>query len=79
MITISDHAREAMERHGIGEEELHAALEHGARIITDAIDGEIRYGNELPQKECTIVVIYTYREDEIRVITCYTLRRKREP
>lgn len=77
MITFSDHARAAMAEHGITDEEAHATLEYGTRTMWEVVDGERRYGNELLTKERIIVVIYTYRNDTLRVITCYEKRRKR--
>lgn len=79
MITFSEHVRIAMEKHGISEEEVREVLEHGTCIIREIVDGERRYGNELLKKGRIIIVIYTYRDDATRIITCYGKRRKQWP
>lgn len=74
---ISDHAREEMEQAGITADEVRQCLEHGTAIINDFVRGEPRYGKQLDAKEKTIVVIYTLRDNEERVITAYPLQRKK--
>lgn len=78
MIDISEHARNEMEDDGITEDEVKACLEHGELEIKQIVNGEMRYGKKLALKDKTIMVIYTYRKDIQRVITCYTIRRKKQ-
>jgi len=66
-----------MEDDGISEEEIKACLEHGQLEIKQLVNGEPRYGKRLVCKDKTMMVIYTDREDVIRVITTYLIRRKK--
>ncbi|MEK6921692.1 MAG: DUF4258 domain-containing protein [Nanoarchaeota archaeon] len=75
---ISDHAKEEMEASGITEEEVKACLENGELEIKQIVDGETRYGNKIMLKDKTIIVIYTYRGEEKRIITAYPVWRKKK-
>ena len=77
MIHLSEHARKAMADDEIAEEDIRACLEHGELEIKQLIKGELRWGRKLSLKEKTIMVIYTEKESIKRVITCYTIRRKK--
>jgi len=77
MIDISDHAKAAMGEDGISEEEIKECLEHGELEIKQLVNGEIRYGKKLEVKDKIIMVIYTHRKEIQRVITCYTIKRKK--
>lgn len=77
MIVFSDHAKKEMVASGIREEEARECVEHGEREIKQIVNGETRYGNKLVLKDKTIMVIYTYRGEETRVITCYPVWRKK--
>lgn len=77
MIEISEHAREEMEDDGITEDEVEECLEHGELEIKQIVKGEMRYGKKRELKDKTIIMIYTYKEGIQRVITGYTVRRKR--
>lgn len=74
---ITWHAREAMDHYGISEEEVGLCLELGSLEVKQVVNQEMRYGNKLVTKEKTLMVIYTYRENKVRVITCYLIRRKK--
>jgi len=74
---LSDHAKEEMQASGITEDEVNVCLEHGELEIKQVVDGETRYGNKIVFKEKTIIVIYTYAGEEKRVITCYSIWRKK--
>lgn len=74
---LSDHAKEEMQHSNISEEEVRQCLEYGELIIKQLINNEKRYGKEINLKERTIVVIYTYVNDEERVITTYPIKRKK--
>ena len=76
MIT-TEHARAAMEEHGISEEEIKACIDHGELIIKQFIKGEQRYGKEIWLKNIKLVVIFTYEKEDIKIITCYPVRRKK--
>ncbi len=76
MIT-SDHARDEMDKAGISEQEVRDCLEHGELEINQIVAGETRYGKKLELKDKTIMVIYTIRNQEERIITAYTIRRKK--
>lgn len=76
MIEISDHAKEEMVASGISVNEIKACLEHGEREIKQIVDGETRYGNKFVSKDKTIIVIYAYRGETVRIITCYLIWRK---
>lgn len=75
---ISDHARNEMEQSRISEEEVHQCLKHGELEIREIVKGEIRYGKKLILKDKTIIVIYTLRKEEQRIITAYIVRRKKK-
>lgn len=75
---ISEHAKEEMEVSGITEEEVKACLESGELEIKQIVDAETRYGNKMTFKDKTIIVIYTYRGEEKRVITAYPIWRKKK-
>ena len=74
---ISDHAHDEMMQAGIGEQEVRECLEHGELEIKQIVAGETRYGKKMEFKEKTVMVIYTLRGDEERVITAYVIRRKK--
>jgi len=74
---ISDHAHEEMQNSGITEDEVRQCLDHGDLEITQFIKCEKRYGKKLNLKNKTIMVIYTFVRNEERVITAYTIRRKK--
>ncbi|MBI2558103.1 DUF4258 domain-containing protein [Candidatus Woesearchaeota archaeon] len=75
---ISDHANKEMLHSGISEEEVQQCLKHGELEIRQVIKGETRYGKKLVLKDKTIIIIYTLRKDEERVITAYVIRRKKQ-
>ena len=75
MIT-SGHARAAMEEHGISEAEVAAAVACGRKLAQKIVKDEIRYSRAIDLKGRTIIVIFTFRDDQPRVITCYPLRSK---
>jgi hypothetical protein len=75
-IEISDHARTAMERHWINEDEVIEAFVDGRTEFEIIVQNEKRYANVLIQKTRKIVVIWTHRNEKRRVITCYPLKRK---
>ena len=77
MIYLSEHARKAMADDEITEEEVNTCLEHGELEIKQQVKGEFRWGKKLSLKDKTIMVIYTEKESTKRVITCYTIRRKK--
>ncbi len=74
-VEISPHAREAMAKHDVSDDEVHAALAIEPRLEIE-IKGELRYGSVMVQKTRKLVVIWTPRKNGRRVITCYPLRRK---
>ncbi len=75
---ISGHARKEMEQSGISEEEVQQCLKHSELEIRQVVKSETRYGKKLILKDKTIMVIYTLRKDEERVITAYVIRRKKK-
>ena len=75
---ISSHARQEMQHSNITEEEVAQCLAHGELVIKQLRQGELRYGKELTLKERKIVAIYTFQEDEERIITAYEIRRKKQ-
>ena len=77
MIDISAHARKAMDDDEITEDEIFQCLEYGELEIKQLVKGELRWGKLLELKDKTIMVIFTEREETVRVITCYALRRKK--
>ncbi len=76
---ISDHARDEMNRAGISEREVSDCFEHGELEIKQfvAVANETRYGKKLNLKDKTIMIIYTIRNQEARIITAYIIRRKK--
>ena len=77
MITFSPHAEDEMQKSGISKEDVQACLEHGELAIKQAVAGEVRYGKELQLADKKIIVIYTFKGEETRVITCYPVKRKK--
>ncbi len=75
---ISEHVKEEMRASGITEEEVKECVEHGDLEIKQVVNGETRYGNKLAMKNKTIIVIYTYRGEEKRIITAYPVWRKKK-
>ena len=76
MIEISPHAREAMRKHAISEDEVMAALIDGEVKFELFAGKEKRYGSVLIEKQRKIIVIWTYRGQKKRIITCYPLKRE---
>ncbi|MBI2147172.1 DUF4258 domain-containing protein [Candidatus Woesearchaeota archaeon] len=74
---VSEHAQQEMQASGISKEEIIACLENGELEYQKVIHGEMRYLRRIDFKDKTIMVAYTYRESEIRVITCYNHNRKK--
>lgn len=74
---ISDHARDEMAKEGITEQNVRGCLEHGELEIKQIVQGETRYGKQLELKDKTMMIIYTIRNNEERIITAYTIRRKK--
>jgi len=74
---LSEHARQQMLQSGIDESDVRACLEHGELVIKQVVKGEMRYGKQIELKNKNIIVIYTRRENEARVVTVYTIKRKR--
>jgi hypothetical protein len=74
---LSDHARDEMRQAGITEEEVAQCLEHGELHRHIIVKGESRYAKRHAFKDKTIEVIYTLRNDALRVITAYPIRRKK--
>ena len=74
---FSGHAREEMQNARISEEEVKGCIEHGELEIKEVVQGETRWGKKLDLKDKTIMVIYTLRENEERIITTYVIRRKK--
>jgi len=76
MIKISDHARKAMAKHGITEDEVMEAMIDGETEFEVFKGDEKRYGNVLTEKMRKLVAIWCYENGIKMVITCYPLRRK---
>ncbi len=77
MIEISDHAMQEMMDDDILAAEVYSCLENGSLEIKQFVDGELRYGKKLELKYKIIMVIYIHNEETTRVVTCYTIRKKR--
>ena len=75
---LSDHAKTEMEHSNISEKEIRQCLEYGKVIIKQLVKNEMRYGKEIDLKDRTIVIIYTYFNDEEKIITTYPIRRKKQ-
>ena len=74
---IPPYAKKAMQDDGINEEEVRHCLKHGELEIKQLVKGEIRYGKRLDLKHISFMVIYTLRNNKERVITVYSIRRKK--
>ncbi len=77
-MNISSHARKEMEHSIITEGEVRECLQYGQLVIKQLVQGEKRYGKQIEFKNKRIVVIYTYENQEEKVITMYPIRRKKE-
>lgn len=77
MIEFSDHALKAMADDEISEEEVEACLNRGELEIKQIVNDEMRYGKQIELKDKMIMVIYTIRDGADRIITAYTIRRKK--
>lgn len=75
---ISNHARDEMNQSDISEEEVKACFENGELVIKQVVNGKIRYGKQIAFKEKTIIIIYTFQNQEERIITAYPVRRKKQ-
>ena len=75
---ISSHAKDEMLQADISEEEVEQCLAHGELEIKQIVKSETRYGKQLDLKFKTIMVIYTLRNREERVVTAYPIRRKKQ-
>jgi len=60
----------------ISEDEVLQCLDFGENTITDCVNEEIRHAKRLDAKDRSIVVIYTLKNNDLRVITVYTVRNK---
>ncbi len=76
MLDISPHASKAMQEHAITEDEVMAALVDGKTEFEIFVKGEKRYGNVFIEKHRKIMVIWSWRKEKKRVITCYPLKRE---
>ncbi len=74
---ISEHAREKMKKNRISEEDIKRCLVDGETILENVIKGGMRYLKEIDLKHRRSIVVYTIRNEEKRVITCYPKRKKR--
>lgn len=74
---LSDHAKEKMLALGITADEITTCIDYGVIEIKNIVNGEVRYSKRLDIKNKSIMVVFTYRESETRVITCYKLKRKK--
>ncbi len=66
-----------MQKADITDNEAKQCLEHGELEIKEIVKGEVRYGKKSELKNKTIIVIYTLRGNEERMITAYVVRRKK--
>ncbi|VVB81567.1 Uncharacterised protein [uncultured archaeon] len=73
---VSVHARERMLRKGISEDEVRECIDFGISQATKSVEGEVRHAKLLDLKGKSVIVIYTFREDELRVITTYAIIKK---
>jgi len=74
---VSEHARQQMLQSGIDESDVRACLEHGELVIKQVVKGEMRYGKQPDLKDKRIIVIYTRYDGDARIITTYSVKRKR--
>ena len=65
-----------MQKHAIHEDEIMAALIDGEVEFELFVKKEKRYGSVLIEKQRKIVVIWAYRGQKKRIITCYPLKRE---
>lgn len=65
-----------MLKKGISEDEVIECLDFGIPQATKSVEGEVRHAKLLELKGKSVVVIYTFREDELRVITTYAIMKK---
>lgn len=62
----------------LAKNEVAICLHHGTRVIKQSVEGEMYYGKQYAFKDKKIIVIYTYRNDEERIITVYPIKRKKQ-
>jgi len=74
---ISDHAKEEMLKDSITEDEVRQCLEYGNIEIAECVHDEMRYGRRFAFKDRSIMVVYTLRNNEERIITVYSIRKKK--
>ncbi len=77
LIIFGDHAIDEMNQSEISEEEVENCIEFGELVIKQTVKGEMRYGKQISFKNKTIIVIYTYENDEEKIVTVYPIRRKK--
>jgi len=73
---LSVHAKEEMLTDDISEEEVKQCLDFGRLETTNCVNGEIRHAKRLDVKNKSVVVVYTFKDEETRVITVYATRNK---
>ena len=74
-IELSPHARNAMQKHFITEDEVKSAIIDVETEFEILMKKEKRYGNILAEKTRKLVVIWTYKNSKKKVITCYPLKK----
>lgn len=74
---VSNHAKEEAEKSSISEEEISQCLKFGVLKFSQIVNGECRYAKQFELCDKTIIVIYTIRSCEERIITTYCIRRKK--
>lgn len=72
---LSVHAKERMLKKGISEDEVMQCLDYGIPQVTKCVEGEIRHAKLIDLKHKSVVVIYTFRDGELRVITTYAIMK----
>jgi len=77
LIIITDHARVAMLHDDTSEEEIERCLERGYLKFKEKVKGEMRYAKQIDFKNKSILVVFTYRNNEERIITTYKINKKK--
>lgn len=77
MTRYSLHARKEMVHSEVTERDVERCSKDGRLVAKQIVKGEVRYAKQLETKERKIVVVYAFENGEVKVITCYPIRRKK--
>jgi len=73
---ISKHARKRMEERKVTEEEIKKCITDGEIVLRKVIKNEMRFTRSIDLADKRLSVVYTVKNNEERVITCFPVKRE---